>query len=189
MPLPVSSPDVIVATGGHLQVTASVVQEKQAFLSQHIGDLESVSAREFHAEVIDGLLDFLQVEPDRIVADAHPNYPSSWFARDLAERLGIEVLPIQHHLAHAAAVLGEHDRFPELDERSIGIALDGTGWGPDETAWGGEWLELGGDLGWRRLGHLEPLPLIGGEAAVREPWRVAVGALVRENAESLIEAT
>jgi hydrogenase maturation protein HypF len=189
MPLPVSSPEVIVATGGHLQVTACVVQEQQAFLSQHVGDLDSVPAREFHAEVVEGLLDFLQVDPSFIVADAHPDYPSSWFARDLADRFGIDVLSVQHHLAHVAAVLGEHDRFPDQGDQCIGIALDGTGWGPDGTAWGGEWLSVGADLEWRRLAHLEPLPLVGREAAVREPWRVAVAALVRQGEEALIEAT
>jgi len=189
LPLPVSTPSVIVATGGHLQVTACVAQDEQAFLSQHVGDLDSVSAREFLAEVIEGLLEFLQVEPAMIVADAHPDYPSSWLARDLGDRIGAEVLPVQHHLAHAAAVLAENRRFPSADERCLGIALDGTGWGRDGTAWGGEWLSLSGDLGWRRLAHLEPLPLVGGEAAVREPWRVAVAALRKWGEEALIAST
>jgi hydrogenase maturation protein HypF len=189
LPLPEASPSVIVATGGHLQVTACVVQGEQAFLSQHVGDLDSVPAREFLAEVIDGLLDFLQVGPELIVADAHPDYPSSWLARDLGERFGAEVLSVQHHIAHAAAVLGEHGRFPLVGERSLGIALDGTGWGPDGTAWGGEWLSLDGGLEWQRLAHLEPLPLVGGEAAVREPWRVAVAALVRQDEKRLIGST
>jgi hydrogenase maturation protein HypF len=189
LPLPAESPAVIVASGGHLQVTACVAQGEQAFLSQHVGDLDSVPAREFLAEVIEGLLDFLQVEPELIAADAHPDYPSSWLARDLGDRFGAEVLSVQHHLAHAAAVLAEHGKFPGGGERCLGIALDGTGWGPDGTAWGGEWLSLGGDLEWRRLAHLEPLALIGGEAAVREPWRVAVAALVRQGGEKLIAST
>jgi hydrogenase maturation protein HypF len=189
MPLPEASPRVIVATGGHLQVTACVAHAEQAFLSQHVGDLDSAPAREFLAEVIEGLLDFLQVEPELIVADAHPDYPSSWLARDLGNRHGTGVLSVQHHLAHAAAVLGEHDRFPAAGDRCIGIALDGTGWGPDGTAWGGEWLSLGGDLRWLRLAHLEPLPLVGGEAAVREPWRVAVAALVGQGEGEMIAAT
>jgi hydrogenase maturation protein HypF len=189
LPLPEASPSVIVATGGHLQVTACVAEAEQAFLSQHVGDLDSVPAREFLAEVIDGLLDFLQVGPELIVADAHPDYPSSWLARDLGERCGAEVLAVQHHLAHAAAVLGEHGRFPSPGDSCLGIALDGTGWGPDGTAWGGEWLSLGGDLEWQRLAHLEPLPLIGGEVAVREPWRVAAAALVRQGEEQLIGST
>jgi hydrogenase maturation protein HypF len=189
LPLPVSAPGVIVATGGHLQVTACVAQEEQAFLSQHVGDLDSVPAREFLAEVIEGLLDFLQVEPELIVADAHPDYPSSWLARDLGEQFGTKVIAVQHHLAHVAAVLAEHGRFPDGGEKFLGIALDGTGWGPDGTAWGGEWLSLGGDLGWSRLAHLEPLPLVGGEAAVREPWRVAVAALHRQGEEKLMAST
>ena len=189
LPLPVSAPRVIVATGGHLQVTACVAQEEQAFLSQHVGDLDSVPAREFLGEVIDGLLDFLQVEPAMIVADAHPDYPSSWLARDLGDRFGAEVVAVQHHLAHTAAVLAEHGQFPVDGERCLGIALDGTGWGPDGTAWGGEWLSLGGDLQWHRLAYLEPLPLVGGEAAVREPWRVAVAALQRQGEGELIGST
>jgi hydrogenase maturation protein HypF len=152
-----------------------------------VGDLDSAPAREFLSEVIDGLLDFLQLTPDVIAADAHPDYPSSWLADELASHHGAEVFPVQHHLAHAAAVLGEHDRWPEPGGRAYGIALDGTGWGPDGTAWGGEWIELDGDLSWRRLGHLEPLPLVGGESAVRQPWRVAVAALVRNGAGNLIE--
>ncbi len=187
--LPVESPSVIVATGGHLQVTACVTQGDQAFLSQHVGDLDSVPAREFLAEVIDGLLDFLQVCPGLITADAHPDYPSSWLGRELAIEHGLDVVSVQHHLAHTAAVLAEHGRFPLPGEQSFGIALDGTGWGPDGTAWGGEWIELGGDLRWRRLAHLEALPLVGGEKAVREPWRVAVAALVESGQEKLIAAT
>ena len=187
--LPVTSSPVIVATGGHLQVTACVTDGDKAFLSQHVGDLDTLPAREFLAEVIDGLLDFLQVEPGLVAADSHPDYPSTWLAGDLARAHATEVLSVQHHLAHVAAVLSEHGRFPGADERCIGIALDGTGWGPDGTAWGGEWIELGGDLRWQRLAHLEALPLVGGEKAVREPWRVAVAALVESGEETLIAAT
>jgi len=187
--LPVESPAVIVATGGHLQVTACVTQGGQAFVSQHVGDLDSVPAREFLREVVEGLLDFLQVTPGLIAADAHPDYPSSWFARELAEKHGVEVVSVQHHLAHVAAVLAERGRFPEPGERCLGIALDGTGWGPDDTAWGGEWIELDGDLRWRRAAHLAPLPLVGGEQAVREPWRVAVAALTLTGHDLLIADT
>ena len=189
MPLPVRSPAVVVATGGHLQVTACVAQLEQAFLSQHVGDLDTAPAREFLGEVVDGLLDFLQVTPELVAADEHPDYPSSWMAREIADRCGAKLVAVQHHLAHAAAVLAEHDRFPKPGEGRLGIALDGTGWGPDGTAWGGEWLSLDGDLGWQRLAHLEPLPLVGGEAAVREPWRVAVAALVRSGEMGLAAST
>ena len=187
--LPVESPVVVVATGGHLQVTACVTQGDQAFLSQHVGDLDSVPARKFLREVIDGLLDFLQVSPGLIIADAHPDYPSSWLARDLADQHGAEAMAVQHHVAHVAAVLSEWGRFPEPGDRCLGVALDGTGWGPNETAWGGEWIELDGDLRWRRMAHLAPFPLVGGEQAVREPWRVAVAALAEAGLGELIGET
>jgi len=193
VPEPVLLPDdstaVVVATGGHLQVTSCVTQGRQAFPSQHVGDLDSTPARAFLSEVIDGLLDFLQVEPTVIACDAHPDYPSTWLAGELAAAHCVAVLPVQHHLAHVAAVLAEHGVFPGRGERAIGIALDGTGWGPDHTAWGGEWLEVTGDLRWRRVAHLEPLALVGGEAAVREPWRVAVAALAAVGEDHLIAET
>ena len=186
VPLPVEVSEPLLAVGGHLLVTSCIAVKGQAFMTQHIGDLDSVPARAFHREVIDGLEDFLEVRATRIVADAHPDYPSTWFARELADKRNGSVLEVQHHLAHAAAVLGEHDRFPESGDDAFAITLDGTGWGPDGTAWGGEWLGLGGTLRWRRLAHLEPLALIGGERAVREPWRVAVAALVAAGNRDLI---
>lgn len=186
IPLPIATPEPVLAVGGHLLVTSCVAVGAQAFVSQHVGDMDSVAARDFHREVIDGLEDFLEVRPSRLVADHHPDYPSTWLARELAGARGGTVLEVQHHLAHAAAVLGEHGRFPAADGVAFAIALDGTGWGPDGTAWGGEWIELDGGLRWRRLAHLEPLPLVGGERAVREPWRVAVAALVAAGAEDLI---
>lgn len=175
--LPVPAPEPMLAVGGHLLVTSCVAVDGQAFLTQHVGDLDSEPARTFHREVIDGLEEFLEVRPTRIVADAHPDYPSTWMANQIADTRGGSVLEVQHHLAHAAAVLGEHGRFPEIDQQATAITLDGTGWGPDGTAWGGEWLALDGTLRWRRLAHLEPMPLVGGEQAVREPWRVAVAGL------------
>jgi hydrogenase maturation protein HypF len=186
LPLPAEAPEPILAVGGHLQVTACVVVGDQAFPSQHVGDLDSESARRFHREVIDGLEDFLEVEPGVVVADAHPDYPSTWLANEIVERRHGRSLLIQHHVAHAAAVLAEHRRFPIPGQQVLAISLDGTGWGPDGSAWGGEWLSLDGDLRWRRLGHLEPLPLVGGERAVKEPWRVAAAALAMADAAELL---
>jgi len=189
LPLPVAAPVPVVATGGHLQVTACVAVGEQAFPSQHVGDLDSVAARAFLGEVTESLVAFLQAEPGLVAADEHPDYASGWLARELGERWGAEVLAVQHHLAHAAAVLAENGRFPGPGQRRFAVTLDGTGWGGDGAAWGGEWLEVDGDLGWRRLASLEPLPLVGGEAAVREPWRVAVAALDRSGDGDLIERT
>ena len=186
VPLPVDSPEPLLAVGGHLLVTSCIAVDGQAFMTQHVGDLNSVSARAFHREVIDGLEDFLEVQPKNVVADAHPDYPSTWLAAEMSQRRGGSLLEVQHHLAHAAAVLGEHSRFPVGEDQAFAITLDGTGWGPDGTSWGGEWLNLTGGLEWQRLAHLEPLPLIGGERAVREPWRVAVAALAVAGASDLV---
>jgi hydrogenase maturation protein HypF len=136
--------------------------------------------------VIDSLEEFLEASASCIVADLHPDYPSTWLARRLAEQRNARLVQVQHHLAHGAAVLAEHGRFPAPGEQALAISLDGTGWGLDGTAWGGEWLQLSGDLGWQRLAHLQPLPLVGGELAVREPWRVAVAGLVLAGEADLV---
>lgn len=188
LPLPEPTPVPVLALGGFLQVTACLGVEGEAYCSQHVGDLDSEGARAFLAEVAGQLEEFLELRAEVLVVDEHPDYPSTWLGERLARERGARLVAVQHHLAHAAAVLAEHGGFPATGERAVALALDGTGWGPDGTAWGGEWLELAGDLSWRRLARLEPLPLVGGEAAVREPWRVAVAALVRADAEDLLAA-
>jgi len=187
LPLPVEAEEPVLALGGYLQTTACLAVGREAFPSQHVGDLDSDAARAFLAEVVAGLEEFLEVEAEVIVVDAHPDYPSTWLGERLARQRGARLFQAQHHVAHAAAVLAEHKAFPGAGETSFALALDGTGWGPDGVAWGGEWLSLSGDLAWHRLAHLEALPLVGGEAAVREPWRVLVAALARHGSEGLIE--
>ncbi len=179
-------PRAVLSLGGHLQVTACLGVDGKAFPSQHVGDLDNEAAREFLLEVAGGLEDFLQVRADVVAIDSHPDYPSTWLGEDLAFRRAAAVLRIQHHLAHAAAVLGEHAAFPPPGERAGAIVFDGTGWGPDGVAWGGEWLLVDGGLGWRRLAHISSVPLVGGEQAVREPWRVLAAALVQVGAQDLL---
>jgi hydrogenase maturation protein HypF len=186
LPLPVTAPRPVLALGPFLQVTACLAVGDSAFCSQHVGDLDSEPARAFLAEAAHGLEEFLQTPGELVVVDPHPDYPSTWLGRELARERGAPLLAVQHHLAHAAGVLAEHARFPEPGRDAAAIALDGTGWGPDGVAWGGEWLLLDGELGWRRLAHLEPLPLVGGEAAVREPWRVAAAALARTGSADVL---
>lgn len=188
LPMPVETRAPVLALGGFLQVTACVATGGEAILSQHVGDLDGQPARQFLREVVDGLEDFLQARGQVIVVDAHPDYPSSWLGEELAADRGAKLLRVQHHLAHAAAVLAENGSFPELRGQAGAIVMDGTGWGPDGTAWGGEWLILGGNLAWDRVAHVASLPLVGGEAAVREPWRVVVAALVKEGCEDLLPA-
>lgn len=186
VPLPVAAPEPILALGGFLQTTVALGVEGEAYPSQHVGDLDTELARSFLQEVMANLVDFLQVEPKILVADLHPDYPSRILAHEMARERGGRVFEVQHHLAHGAAVLGEHGFFPKSDERVGIIALDGTGYGPDGTSWGGELLVLAGDLQWQRVGWLQPLPLVGGEAAVREPLRVAVAALVSAGRQDLV---
>jgi hydrogenase maturation protein HypF len=188
-PLPVATPQPLIALGAHLQVSAWVAVGDQAFCSQHVGDLDTDAARTFLEEVVTGLEQFLEITAPVIVVDQHPDYPSTWLGERLARERGARLVRVQHHLAHAAAVLGEHGRFPSGTETALAVALDGTGLGSDGAPWGGEWLTIDGSLCWSRLASLEPVPLIGGELAVREPWRVAVAALVSVGDEGLVERT
>jgi hydrogenase maturation protein HypF len=180
LPLPEPAPDAVLALGGHLQTTACLAFGREAFPSQHVGDLDEEAARGFLLEVAAGLEGFLEVRGLLLAADLHPDYPSRWAAEQLALERGGRLVLVQHHLAHAAAVLAEHGAFPASGERAMALVLDGTGFGPDGTAWGCEWLALDGDLRWARLAQGEALPLVGGEAAVREPWRVAVAVLAEQ---------
>jgi len=186
LPLPVATPKPVLALGAFLQTTACLASGEDAFCSQHVGDLEGEPARAFLAEVVDEIEEFLATRGEVIVVDAHPDYPSTWLGERLARERGAGLLRLQHHLAHAAATLAEHGRFPGPDNHAFAVLLDGTGWGMDGTAWGGEWLRLDGTLRWRRLAHLQPLPLVGGETAVREPWRVLAAALVAAHAGDLL---
>jgi hydrogenase maturation protein HypF len=186
LPLPVTAPQPVLALGPYLQVTACLAVGEAAFCSQHVGDLDSEPARAFLAEAAHGLEEFLEAVGELLVVDPHPDYPSTWLGAELARERGARLLAVQHHLAHAAAVLAEHQCFPEPGQTAAAVSLDGTGWGPDGTAWGGEWLLLDGELAWRRLAHLEPLPLVGGEAAVLEPWRVAAAALAKTGSADLL---
>lgn len=171
------STGTVLATGAHLQNTGCIASGNEAFFTPHIGDLDTAKARDFLEESLLSLERFLESEPAAVATDLHPDYPSRWLGEKLAKERDLWVFEIQHHLAHLASVLGEQGRFPLEGETSYGIILDGTGYGTDGTAWGGEILKLGGDLRWKRLSHLEAFPLIGNEKAVREPWRIALALL------------
>ncbi|MFI5396942.1 MAG: carbamoyltransferase HypF [Candidatus Binatia bacterium] len=186
--LPEAAPEPVLALGGHLQNTACLAVGRSAFPSPHVGDLDTEPARDFLVEVTGDLERFMDVTARVLAADLHPDYPSTWIAERLADERGGRVLRFQHHLAHAAAVLGEHGAFPAIESRCAALILDGTGWGTDGTAWGCEWLLLDGRLRWTRLAHATPLPLVGGERAVREPWRVAVAALVAAGHADLLDS-
>ncbi|MGH3077591.1 MAG: carbamoyltransferase HypF [Gaiellaceae bacterium] len=168
--LPLASRRPLVATGAELKSTFCVVRGDEAFLSAHLGDLSSeVAFAAFRAD-LEVYLDMLGVEPSAIACDLHPDYRSTRWAWEQ----GVPVVEVQHHHAHAAACLAEHGETGP----ALAVVLDGTGYGPDGTIWGGEVLRC--DLWeYERMAHLEPIPLPGGEVAVREPWRVAAAYLER----------
>jgi hydrogenase maturation protein HypF len=173
VPIPLSNGGpTVLALGGFLKNTICVLKGREAFLSQHIGGLDNAAAIGFLEETISHLLAILDVQPDLIAHDLHPDYPSTEIALRLAAELGIPALAVGHHQAHLAAICAEHG----VNEPIIGLALDGVGLGPDGGAWGGELLRLDG-ADCERLGHLSPLALPGGDRAAREPWRMAVSAL------------
>ncbi|MEW5786739.1 MAG: carbamoyltransferase HypF [Pseudomonadota bacterium] len=175
--LPRAGPPVL-ALGGYLKNTICVTRGDEAFLSQHIGGLDNPATCTMLMEVANHLLDILQVQPQALAHDLHPDFFSTRHALDLAGQWNVPALPVQHHHAHIAAVAAEHG----VTEPLLGLALDGVGLGTDGSAWGGELLRLDGaspGVDFTRLGHLSSLPLPGGDKAAKEPWRMAAAALYR----------
>jgi hydrogenase maturation protein HypF len=169
--LPWASPLPILALGAELKSTVSVVSGRDLATSPHIGDLEGFLTFEHFRKTVQGMLDYYGVEPALVVADLHPDYESTRFGRELADERGIPFLQVQHHHAHLLSALLDLGKL-EGGDAALGIVLDGTGYGRDGALWGGEILLAKGEL-FERVGHLSPLPLPGGEAAIREPWRIA----------------
>ncbi len=168
--LPVAAKRPIVAVGAELKASFCVADGRRAFLSPHLGDLDTEAAlRAFRAD-LELYLEMLGVRPEAVACDMHPDYLSTRWAEDQE----MEPIRIQHHHAHAAACLAEHG----VTEPALALVFDGTGYGLDGTLWGGELL-LCFDGGFERLAHLEAVPLPGGERAIREPWRCAAAHLER----------
>jgi hydrogenase maturation protein HypF len=169
----------LLAAGAHLKSAVALARGREAWIGQHVGDLETPEARAAYERVVRDLVRLYRVRPAILAHDLHPDYVSTRLAiRALAAAHPggppPRTLAVQHHHAHLVSVLAEHG----MDGRALGIVWDGTGYGPDGTVWGGELL-VGDAASYRRAGHLRPFRLAGGEAAVREPRRVAL-ALLRE---------
>lgn len=164
----------VLGVGPELKNTLCLTKGDQAFVSQHIGDMENMETLGFYQEIAAHLRSILKVKPEAVVRDLHPDYMSTTFAREYAEQEGIPLLSLQHHFAHAHAVLAEHQH----QGPALCLALDGTGYGEDKTLWGGELLFVDtNNLEHKRLARMTPMPLPGGETAIREPWRIAQGFL------------
>ncbi len=164
----------IVATGGWFKNAPCVTRGDEAFLAQHVGDLDNAPTRASLDLAIEHLVDTLQVTPRAVAHDLHPDFYSSHLAARLAAAWDVPAIAVQHHHAHIGAVLAEHRR----EGPALGVALDGVGLGTDGGAWGGELLLVDGAAA-TRIGHLSPLKLPGGDRAAREPWRMAAAALAR----------
>ena len=175
VPLPIPLADdgqPVLALGAHLKNAVCVLRGREAFVSQHIGSLDNAATLAFLEETVAHLLAVLDVKPALIAHDLHPDYASTALALRLAGELGVPSRAVGHHHAHVGAICAEHGVNGPL----LALALDGVGLGPDGGAWGGELLRVDG-ADCRRLGHLRPLALPGGDRAAREPWRMAIAAL------------
>jgi hydrogenase maturation protein HypF len=163
--LPAEAARQVLAVGAELKNTVSVAKEFQLVCSQHIGDLEHLGTFEAFLQATVHLCRLFGVEPEVVAHDMHPEYLSTKYALEL----DFEPWPVQHHHAHIASCLLEHRHSGTV----LGIAFDGLGYGTDATMWGGEFLVADFD-GFERVGHLRPVAMPGGSAAIREPWRMAL---------------
>jgi hydrogenase maturation protein HypF len=161
----------ILACGAELKNTVCITKGKMAFVSQHIGDLENLPTYEFLDLTIRHMKRILEVEPEAIAHDLHPDYLSTHWA---LKQPAAEKIAVQHHHAHIASTLAEN----KIDGPVIGLSFDGTGFGPDHTVWGGEIL-IADEKGFTRAAHLDTVPMPGSAAAIKQPWRMAISYLYR----------
>jgi hydrogenase maturation protein HypF len=162
----------ILACGAEDKNTFCLTRDEHAFLSQHIGDMENEETLEHFENTIQLYKKLFRVEPEIIAYDLHPEYLATKYALEAGAKAGLKLIPVQHHHAHIAGCLAENG----VKDRVIGVALDGTGYGTDGTLWGGEFL-LADCKDFQRVGHLEYVPLPGGAAAIKKPYRLALSYL------------
>lgn len=160
----------LMALGGHQKGAIAWCNGVQCALGPHVGDLETLTARERFTEHCRTIEELYRFTPAGCLHDLHPDY----FTTQMATRWGLPSRAVPHHQAHVSAAMLEHGLF---DRPVLGIAFDGTGWGTDKTLWGGEFFTVRSSGAMQRVAHLRPMALVGGEAAVHEPWRVAVSVL------------
>jgi hydrogenase maturation protein HypF len=176
-PFPVRLPwdlPPLLAAGGELKNTFCITRGKYAFLSHHIGDMENYETLRAFEDGVDHFEKLFRVHPELLVYDLHPNYMATRYVLDRAAREGLPAIGVQHHHAHIAACMAEHGL--EGQSPVAGISFDGTGYGEDGEIWGGEVL-LADYVSFTRSYHLDYVPMPGGDAAVRQPWRLALSWL------------
>lgn len=164
----------MLAAGPEQKNTFCIGKERQAILSQHIGDLKNLATYDFYCEAINRFRSIFRFEPVALACDLHPDYLSTMHAEKLKEELGLKLVRVQHHHAHIASVMAEN----MIDEKIIGVCLDGTGYGTDGNIWGGEFL-VADYNDFQRFAHFDYLPVPGGDRAVDEPWRMAYSFLYK----------
>ncbi|MBN2123976.1 MAG: carbamoyltransferase HypF [Deltaproteobacteria bacterium] len=163
----------ILACGAEIKNTFCMTRDSYAFISQHIGDMENIETLNHFEIMLDLYRKLFRIDPRILAHDMHPDYLATKYAREMEQEFGLRRIPVQHHHAHIVSCAVENG----VTSPVLGIALDGTGYGDDGAMWGGEFL-LADCTGFRRLAHLEYIPLPGGDAAVRRPYRMALSALV-----------
>ena len=159
----------ILAMGSDLKNAFAMNKGSEVLVGPHIGDLQNASTHATLEWTIDRYEELFSIQPEKIIVDSHPQFFSSHLGERIGKSLQIPLISVQHHHAHIASVMAEHN----LEGPVLGIAMDGTGYGPDGTVWGGEFLLCKGDQ-YQRLAHIHEAPLPGGEKAVSEPWRQAL---------------
>ena len=184
-PLPIKLPfslnKKVLAVGGHQKNTIAIGFDNKAFLSQHIGDLETVDACNNFEEIIYSFFELYDFKPELVISDLHPRYFSTQWAKKFAEENKIPLIQIQHHYTHALSLMAENQI---KDEPIFAVCWDGTGYGEDGNLWGGEFL-ISDYQGYKRVSHFNYFKLIGGEKAVKEPRRVALSILFELFGEDL----
>lgn len=176
--LPYEIPNTL-ALGGYLKNTVCITRNKEAFLSQHIGDLNTVDNISTYHNTIQHLLRLLNIKPSCIGHDYHPDF----YSTRMAESFCLPLIPVQHHHAHLAALAVQG----KLTKPALGLALDGFGMGENQEQWGGELMLYNGN-DYQRLGSLKPLAQPGGDIATKQPWRMAASVLFQLNKQTEIEA-
>ncbi|WIM68288.1 carbamoyltransferase HypF [Corynebacterium breve] len=171
VPVPIRSGPTVLAVGGELKNTFTLAVGGYAHVSAHVGDMGSWTAQGNFERAVDQMLSMRNAHPELVVADLHPGYATTNWAQRFVDKHGLELALVQHHHAHALSLLASHGR---IGERAAVATLDGTGYGTDGTIWGGEVLTILPDGSFERSWHLPTFGIVGGDRAVKHPWRLAL---------------